>query len=89
MLQGQWKPHCSRSASSSKALSQPFIEPDEGALALFHDHLVRIAGKSTMSDRNKILPMVSAALIAMLSISVANQLLFARTHHGTHDIAAQ
>ncbi|WP_167458393.1 hypothetical protein [Mesorhizobium kowhaii] len=41
-----------------------------------------------MTDRNKILLMVSAALIAMLSISVANQLLFARTHQGIHDIAA-
>ncbi|WP_457155120.1 hypothetical protein [Mesorhizobium sp. P5_C1] len=42
-----------------------------------------------MSDRNKILLMVSAALIVMLSISLANHLLFARTHPGTHGIAAQ
>lgn len=32
--------------------------------------------------------MVSAALIAMLPISVANQMLFGRTHHGTYDITA-
>lgn len=39
-----------------------------------------------MDDRNNILFMVSAALIAMLSTPVANQMLFGRTQHGTYDI---